>query len=245
MPPPKTGDSMDIILIAEDDRILSARLKTYLEKFEDRFAVICTANGKEAVAALDRRRISLLITDIQMPEMDGLELLSYVNQHYPVVPCFVMTAYGTPELKKKLPRDIVRFFAKPVDIDKLSRTVLQTLDRNIPRGVVRGISIIHFLQMIVLEKKTCLFEIRREDNPPGLMFFDNGVLFEASYGKLSGEKAARALISKNRAEFRFRYFPDKKIPRKILTDVEELIQKVLETEEVSEDEWDDIISELI
>jgi CheY-like chemotaxis protein len=236
---------MDIILIAEDDRILSSRLKTYLEKYEDRFDVICADNGKEAVAALDRRKVSLLVTDIQMPEMDGLELLAYVNRHHPVIPCFVMTAYGTPELKKKLPRDLVRFFAKPIDVEKLSLAIFRTLDRKIPRGAVRGISIIHFLQMIVMEKKTCLFEIRRSDNPPGLLFFDNGVLYEASYGKLSGEEAALSVISKDRAEFRFRYFPDKKIPRKIHTDVQDLIQKALDTEEVSEEEWDDIISELI
>jgi len=237
---------MDIILIAEDDRILSARLRTYLEKFEDRFDVICVADGKEAVSALERRRVSLLITDIQMPEMDGLELLAYVNQHHPVIPCFVMTAYGTPELKKKLPRDLVRFFPKPIDVDRLSKAILGTLDRKIPRGAVRGISTVHFLQMIVMEKKTCLFEIRRGDNPPGLLYFDRGVLYEASYGKLSGEEAALALISKDRAEIRFRYFPDKKIPRRIQTDVQELIHKVLEAEEeVSEEEWDDIISELI
>ena len=87
---------MKIVLIAEDDRILSARLTTYMGKYDDQLDVIAVDNGKKALEVLKRRQISLLITDIQMPEMDGLELLAYINLHHPVLPCFVMTAHGTP-----------------------------------------------------------------------------------------------------------------------------------------------------
>ena len=157
-----------------------------------------------------------------------------------------MTAYGSPALKKRLPRDLVRYFAKPIDVEILAKAILLTIERKIPRGAVRGISVVNFLNMIRMEKKTCLFEIRKGEDASGLLFFDKGVLFDASFGDLKGEEAAAALITKDRAEIRFRYFPDQKVPRNIHTDVKELIQKVMETEEeVTEDEWDDIISELI
>jgi len=237
---------MKIVLIAEDDRILSARLTTYMGKYEDQLDVIAVDNGKKALEVLKRRQISLLITDIQMPEMDGLELLAYINLHHPVIPCFVMTAYGTPELKKKLPRDIIRFFPKPVDVQQLSNATLKVLERDIPRGAMRGISVVNFLQMIRLEQKTCLLEVRRPDQPKGLMFFDNGVLFDATYEQMKGEEAALSIITRETAEIRFKYFPDRKIPKRIRKDLNQLIEQNLSTtEEISDEEWDDIISDVL
>lgn len=237
---------MKMVLIAEDDRILSARLTKFLGKYADQFDVMAVGDGKEAIDVLKRRQVSLLVTDIQMPHVDGLELLTYVNRHHPVIPCFVMTAYGTPELKKKLPRDIIRFFAKPVDIHQLAESILQVLKRDIPRGAMRGISVVSLLQMIQMEQKTCLLEIQRPHKPKGLMFFDNGVLFDATYGKLTGDDAALEIITKETAEIRFRYFPDRKIPKRIKTDLNRLTEKALmRVEEISEDEWNDIISEVL
>ena len=96
---------MKTVLIAEDDAVFLARLERMLSAHSSRLTVAAAANGREAVKVLQGRSVSVLVTDIQMPEMDGLELLAYVNEHHPVIPCFVMTAYETPELKKKVARD--------------------------------------------------------------------------------------------------------------------------------------------
>ena len=218
---------MEMVLIADDDRILTARLVTMMGKYEDKFDVIAVSNGKEAVSVLRRRKISLLITDIQMPEMDGLELLAYINEHHPVIPCFVMTAYGTPELRKKLPKDVIRYFSKPVDAHAISKSVVDTLERKIPRGSIRGISVISFLHMIAMEKKTCLFEVTRAGKDRGLLYFENGVLFDASIGKQTGENAALEIITDERAEMRFRDFPDTGINRRIHLPLEDLIERAL------------------
>ena len=237
---------MKIVLIAEDDRILSARLKSFLGKYEDQFDVIAVENGSQAMDVLKRRQISLLVTDIQMPEVDGLELLAYINQHHPVIPCFVMTAHGTPELKKQLPRDIIRFFAKPIDIHHLTEAIIGVLNRDIPRGAMRGISVVNFLQMIQMEQKTCLLEVTRPGKPKGLLFFDGGVLCDANCGSLKGEDAAMEVITRETAEIRFKYFPDRKIHRRIHTPLNRLIEASLSADqEVTDDEWDDIISDVL
>ncbi len=103
---------MKKILIAEDDKILSMRLVRALEKHGDILDVIAVSNGKDAIDVLSKHHIALLVTDIHMPEVDGFVLLAHVNEHYPVIPCFVMTAIGAPKVKPKLPRDLVRFFPK-------------------------------------------------------------------------------------------------------------------------------------
>lgn len=237
---------MKTLLIAEDDRILSVRLMAYLKRYRDQFETVAVLNGREAIETLKARQVSLLITDIQMPEVDGLELLAYVNRHHPAIPCFVMTAYDTPEVKKRLPKDIVRFFAKPVDMGLLAESILKFIHREIPRGIMHGISILSFLQLILMEQKTCLLEVERQGRPRGLMFFEKGVLCDATCGALEGEPAALELISKERAVIRFRFFPERKVARRITTDLRELIERKFSVEdEVSDAEWDEIIADVI
>src|SRR5207245_405670 len=56
------------------------------------------ANGKEALAELARELPEIVITDMQMPEMDGLELVEEIRRKYPAIPVILMTAHGSEEL---------------------------------------------------------------------------------------------------------------------------------------------------
>ena len=237
---------MHKILIAEDDPILSKRLVTILGKHSDIFEVISTKDGKEAIDVLKQMPVSLLITDIQMPKIDGLELLAYVNEHHPAIPCFVMTAYGTPEMRKRLSKDILRFFNKPVDINELAQVIIQTLKRDIPLGSMHGISVVSFLQMIAMEQKTCLFEVNVPEKKKGILYFEKGILCDAVCGELKGDEAAFAIITKQRASFRFKYFPQKKIAKRIKLNLADLIDEALRREEkLTETEWDEIFSDAL
>lgn len=235
---------MPKVLIAEDDRIFLKRLSKILGKYSDSFEVICVENGKKAIEILNTEQISLLVTDIQMPEVDGLELLAYVTEHYPVIPCFVMTAYETPELREKLPKDLVQFLSKPFDIEALAGAIKKTLERKIPRGAIYGISVSSFLYMIELEQKTCLFEVILDDDEKGLMYFDNGILYDAVYSDLNGEEAAIAIIANDKAMFRFKDFPDKKVIRRVETDLPRLIEDALKHKDDFDSlDWDEILTD--
>ena len=237
---------MHKVLIAEDDPILSKRLVTILGKHSDIFEVISTKDGEEAIDVLKQMPVSLLITDIQMPKIDGLELLAYMNEHHPAIPCFVMTAYGTPEMRKRLSRDILRFFNKPVEIDELAQVIIQTLKWDIPLGSMHGISVVSFLQMIAMEQKTCLFEVSVPEKEKGILYFEKGILCDAVCGELKGDKAAFAIITKQRASFRFKYFPQKKIAKRIKLNLADLIDEALRREEeLTETEWDEIFSDAL
>lgn len=60
--------------------------------------VAYAANGTEALTAIARRRPDLVVTDLQMPEMDGLALVESVREQFPVVPVILMTAHGSEDL---------------------------------------------------------------------------------------------------------------------------------------------------
>jgi len=234
---------MKKILLAEDDRILSFRLVQALEKHGDVLDVIDVPNGRVAMDVLEKHQISLLVTDINMPEVDGFALLAHVNEHYPIIPCFVMTVMELPEVKPRLPEDLVRFFPKPFDLETFTEAVLATVNREIPRGVVHGISVASFCSMIEMEKKTCLFEIVPPGNEAGMLYFDGGILFDAAFGDLKGEPAAIEILRHGKASFRFKNFPDKKISRQINESLWTLMEKAAEGQsEFGDIDWSQVVN---
>jgi two-component system response regulator HydG len=78
------------ILVVEDERSAAEYLRLLLE--DKGFAVELAANGVEALLALERRPPSLVLSDLRMPEMDGLELVAHVHQRWPEVPVILITA---------------------------------------------------------------------------------------------------------------------------------------------------------
>ena len=208
---------MDKVLIVEDNPVLLKILQTGLRKYSDRFEAVTARDGEEAINILSTEAISLLVTDIQMPRVDGLTLLAYMNDHHPEIPCVVMSAHGTPQIKERISRDVLHFIEKPFEIEELVETILPALSQDEPAGTLNGISIANFLQMIHMEQKTCLLEIETPDERKGYFYFEEGVLFDAVYEELNGEEAALAIIPQERAKIRFKNLAKgkKKVSRRI------------------------------
>lgn len=234
---------MHRILIAEDDSILLRRLEKAFEAYRNLVTVVGAANGRKAMEVLANQAVSLLITDIQMPEVDGLELLAHVTNHYPVVRCFVMTAYDSEDLQRELPKGLMHFFKKPFEPLAVAKTAIAVLDRDSPRGVVKGISVGSFLYMISLEKKTCFLEVRGGENKKGLIYFESGEPFDASFHGLKGKAAAIEIINLPDATFHFRDFPDRTVTRRIAAGVQEMIRDArTQKEELASIDWDEMVS---
>ena len=221
---------MDKVLIAEDDRIHLKRMTKILGKYNDKFEVVPAIDGQEAIDILKEQPISVLVTDIQMPRVDGLVLLAYVNEHHPELPCLVMTAYGTPQMKAKLPKDLLRFFHKPFIIEDLARAVIDILGQKVSDDAFHGISLRSFLHIIEIEQISCMLEIESFAKTTGVMFFKNGVLYDAECKNLIGEPAALKLIPQKIETFRFNVLPVKNDARRIQTSLTELFHKALKKE---------------
>ncbi|MBW1841179.1 MAG: response regulator [Deltaproteobacteria bacterium] len=218
---------MDNVLIAEDDKILLKILVTIMGKYADKFTVIPVRDGQEAIDVLKKEPVSILVTDIQMPRVDGLNLLAYVREHHPNVPCFVMSAHGSPQIKAKLPQDLLQFFSKPFDIDELGKAIIETLERDTTRDDFQRVSLVSFLNMIEMEQASCVFDIKPGDQNKGMLYFKDGVLFDAEYIDLKGEAAAIELISMKKATFGFKFFSPEGLTRQITKDLNQLIHEAL------------------
>jgi CheY-like chemotaxis protein len=88
---------MTRILVAEDSQTQIVHIRGLLEEAE--FDVDTVPNGREAVRRLEAgEQYDLILTDMMMPEMDGLQLVRAVRVHYPGTPVILMTGQGTDAL---------------------------------------------------------------------------------------------------------------------------------------------------
>lgn len=116
------------ILVAEDDRVQREILADILSQAG--YDVKAVGSGKAAIEALkDEAGFRLLLTDMRMPELDGLELLRQAKRIRPEVEVVVMTAYATVETAVTAMKEgAIDYLGKPFDKDELLMVVARTLD---------------------------------------------------------------------------------------------------------------------
>jgi len=85
-------------IIVVDDALTDRTLMTGLLERELICDVRTAENGEEALDYIDARRPDLVLTDIQMPDMDGLELLKAIKEEYPMIPVVLITAQGSEDI---------------------------------------------------------------------------------------------------------------------------------------------------
>jgi two-component system response regulator GlrR len=104
-------------------RLLSMRLKAA------GYSVSTAESGERALAALAMTRPDLVITDLRMVGMDGMQLLGEIQQRCPTLPVIILTAHGTiPEAVAATKQGVFGFVSKPYDSKRLLDLVAQALD---------------------------------------------------------------------------------------------------------------------
>ncbi|MHC4141422.1 MAG: sigma-54-dependent transcriptional regulator, partial [Planctomycetota bacterium] len=115
------------ILIVEDEQVLRESLAGLLE--EEGYEVLQAGNGTEAYAIVLERPVSLVLSDVRMPEMDGIELLGRLMQLAPETPVIMMTAYGTVDSAvEAMKAGGWDYLLKPVQFDDLLLKVQRALE---------------------------------------------------------------------------------------------------------------------
>ena len=185
------------VLLVDDDHEMLIALKEGCQKYKDSFSILLASDGLKAVEGLKKNTISLVVTDLKMPGMDGFELLAHIMENYPDIPVIIITGYSTPEMER-LAREggAIGYIAKPFLIENLARQIMTTLRRESEGGTLHNVSSGMFLQLVEMEQKTCT--IRLEDkfsSKKGILFFKEGELLDARVNDLQGQDAAYEIFA--------------------------------------------------
>ena len=120
------------ILIVEDEKRVRDDIKNTLVKIDLRITRIYqAANGREALELLRNHPIDLLLTDINMPEMNGLEMLGQMrsDSNYSEIPTIVISSRRDPKLLNAIRNSGLGFLPKPFSWRDLRKKVLNYKDR--------------------------------------------------------------------------------------------------------------------
>ena len=119
------------LLLVDDDpgllKLLGMRLTS------EGYRVVTAESGQQGLRVLAKERIDLVISDLRMDEMDGLQLFSEIQKVQPGMPVIILTAHGSiPEAVSATQQGVFSFLTKPVDKDALYKAIDEALERTSP-----------------------------------------------------------------------------------------------------------------
>jgi DNA-binding NtrC family response regulator len=115
------------VLVVDDDKDVGALVADALR--EAGYAVLVFTKPEEALAAVGEQSVDLVITDLLMPGMDGIELLRRIKIEKPQMPVLLISAYGTVDSAVQAMKDgAFDFVTKPIDIDHLEELAKRAME---------------------------------------------------------------------------------------------------------------------
>ena len=130
------------ILFVDDELAAQRHVEKMLRAGIPGVRVTCAGDGAQALAVIDRGPIDLLITDLEMPVLDGIELLLQVARRGLLVPLLVVTGHGSPASERRaLSSGAIEYFEKPIRPESFIRCVVELLLRGangLPGGLPLG-----------------------------------------------------------------------------------------------------------
>lgn len=181
---------MKRILIVDDEAALVRSIGKYLDSFPGEYRVFSAFSGEEGLAILRNQPVDVLLTDVNMPGLDGIEVVRRALEMRPEVRVIVMTAFGSPELEAVALREgAMRFVHKPLDLEDL-RSIIQmsTMVETGWAGIVGGLDLLDLAQLIALSGKTAVVHVGC-GTENGIMVFHERTVVHASQGAMTGEEA--------------------------------------------------------
>jgi CheY-like chemotaxis protein/anti-sigma regulatory factor (Ser/Thr protein kinase) len=119
---------MPTILVVDDEAVDREQATRCLAQMDD-LEVLHASDGKEALEIISARKPDLVLTDLRMPGMDGLELVGEVQRHYPLLPILLMTSQGNERVAVNALKAGASSYVPKSDLgDSLVETVEQVLD---------------------------------------------------------------------------------------------------------------------
>lgn len=182
------------ILIAEDDASAADKLKGALEEMSSDYSVKTCSDGREALEAITNELPDLAILDVQIPGLNGFQLLGELHKQSVWLPVIITTDAHVNGNDKKL-RDfgIVDFVKKPYIPEELVLRIDEIFNRRAKRDVIKNISLPSILQLIEMDKRNGILtlDIRGKS---GRIFFNEGKLMDIQVKNMSTREALEAFI---------------------------------------------------
>jgi CheY-like chemotaxis protein len=184
---------MTSVLVVDDEPALGKVIQRDLDA-HGYDAHLCTG-AEEALGLLARISIDVLLTDLRMTGVNGMDLLQRVRQLSARTRAILMSGHATArDYQRAIELGAVRVLCKPFTADELVHAVRQAADCELGFwGRLHGLSLTDVLQMLHYSRRAILLVVHGPR--PGRIYFRDGQLFHAESGPEEGEAALRAILT--------------------------------------------------
>src|ERR1051326_467246 len=131
-----TDQSGPRLLLCDDSPVERLALAHYLRG--EGYSVDEAGDGEAALEYLKSRRVDLLLLDLEMPEVNGFDVLNYIHEHRRALPVILLSGMAPDEIQQKMGHlkspELPPLFIKPVDPEQLVELVEMQLSGEMPGG---------------------------------------------------------------------------------------------------------------
>ena len=182
------------ILVVDDEESMVFSIEDYLSSYAE---CLGATSYEEAISILENETdISLVISDIRMPEKDGFDLLMWLRENRPQVKVIMMTAYGSPSVRSLAKRrGAVMYLEKPLDLEQLLQLVKQIMERKGFSLALQDIELTDVLQFLIFANKQVRVEVFNPLGEKGEFGLDGDEVLWIHSGSKTGEEAFYNIMS--------------------------------------------------
>lgn len=210
------------VLLVDDEDLFRRTAAEALSAAAPHYRVLVAANGRQALERCCEEPVDVVVTDVKMPQMGGLQLLLTLSERSFAGTTVVVTAFGDPAIERSLKAyGCFGVLEKPVDLERLIATVRAAAEST--AGTMKGLSLVDFARVLEAERESGLLRVTHRD-AIGELVFQDGVLVDAEVEGLRGDEAAVTIL-RWRDDLRIRLLaevvPDRPTVSRSLTDLVE------------------------
>jgi CheY-like chemotaxis protein len=195
------------VLLVDDSAEFTDLLKQHLIKKRDPSWIVHTAdNYSEALNCLKSHSVDLVVLDINMPVMDGLQFLTMLKRSRPALPVVVLSGMVTPANRDYALQHGAALVLDKTDLAAGFDSIYPALEATAEapaegfNGMVRQVGLMELLQLECLGRKSSVLEIKGS-NADGRIYISDGSIIHAELGGILGEKALARLYGLKGGEF--------------------------------------------
>jgi CheY-like chemotaxis protein len=196
-----------LLFVDDDVEFLNNIQALFAEMARGKWDIFAAENHAQALALLAKLRVDLVVLDIGMPGLDGIQFLQLLGRTHPGQPVAILTGLATEEHRKTcLESGAAMFLEKPVVLNGFA-TIYAALDALAGaqpqggfRGMMRRVGLQEVLQLECLGRKSSVLEIFT-GKVRGRIFICDGAIVHADSGTLQGEMALYGMLALRGGEF--------------------------------------------
>ncbi len=189
------------VLLVEDEPATLRFHMAGLRGLKD-FRLLAAQNGVEALGLLQSNPVDVVVTDLNMPILDGYGLLAILGEKYPSLPVIVLTAVAEPDQQSRaVELGALRILAKPIKLSTLMDEIRAAATR-LPQGIVQGLGLSSLLQLLNWEHRTATLTVHSQA-AVGYLYVKDGELVHAACEREEGLPAAYRMLAWDGARVEF------------------------------------------